>query len=249
MYLADIPAADAASCHPDLNRIGDDIAAFELSDDEKVDILAAVRVHEDPDETETAIIAAARRTADKVRAVTWEMIRDETARDSTMQELSELARKGFPDSVNKIPKNLSEYWRCREGLYEVNGVILYEGRIVIPLRLRNKVSTILHIAHQGTSQMGNRAVDTIFWPGYTADIMTTRKSCTHCEVNAPSQHSQHTVEPFIASAPFEAVATDYCDVKGHHYLILVDRFSNWPVVYSQPRDIQLRGEGSIVRLT
>ena len=170
MYLADIPAADAASRHPDPNRIGDDIAAFELSDDEKVDILAAVRVHEDPDETETAIIAAARRTADKVRAVTWEMIRDETARDSTMQELSELARKGFPDSVNKIPKNLSEYWRCREGLYEVNGVILYEGRIVIPLRLRNKVSTILHIAHQGTSQMGNRAVDTIFWPGYTADL-------------------------------------------------------------------------------
>ena len=79
--------------------------------------------------------------------------------------------------------------------------------------------------------MGNRAVDTIFWPGYTADIMTTRKSCAHCEVNAPSQHSQRTVEPFIASAPFEAVATDYCDVKGHHYLIIVDRFSNWPVVY------------------
>ena len=113
----------------------------------------------------------------------------------------------------------------------MDGVILYEGRILIPPRLRNEVSRILHMAYQGTSQMGNRAVDAIFWPGYTTDIMTTRKSCAHCEVNAPSQNSQRAMEPFITSAPFEAVATDYCDVKGHHYIILVDRFSNWPVVY------------------
>ena len=30
--------------------------------------------------------------------------------------------------------------------------------------------------------------------------------------------------------PFEAVTSDYCQVSGYHYLIIVDRFSNWPEI-------------------
>lgn len=38
------------------------------------------------------------------------------------------------------------------------------------------------------------------------------------------------MEPFVPTYPFKAVATDYCDFNGSHYLITVDRFSNWPEI-------------------
>ena len=36
--------------------------------------------------------------------------------------------------------------------------------------------------------------------------------------------------PTVCEYPFQAVASDFCDFGGSHYLITVDRFSNWPTV-------------------
>ena len=30
--------------------------------------------------------------------------------------------------------------------------------------------------------------------------------------------------------PFQAIVADYFNYKGHHYLVAVDRYSNWPIV-------------------
>ena len=34
----------------------------------------------------------------------------------------------------------------------------------------------------------------------------------------------------MASESFEAIASDYLHLKGHYYVMFVDRFSNWPQV-------------------
>ena len=47
----------------------------------------------------------------------------------------------------------------------------------------------LHAAHQGTSAMTAKAEASIFWPGITEDIQTTRANCLHC--NRWPHHKWH----------------------------------------------------------
>ena len=54
---------------------------------------------------------------------------------------------------------------------------MYGSRVVIPPKLREEVVAHLHSAHQGVSQMNNRANECIFWPGITSDIQAARTLC------------------------------------------------------------------------
>ena len=74
-----------------------------------------------------------------------------------------------------------------------------------PPSLRNKILKALHSAHQGISQMYSRADASFFWPGMTSAISEMCIRCAACNRNAPSH-------------------------AGHNYLVIVDRYSNWPIV-------------------
>ena len=90
---------------------------------------------------------------------------------------------------------------------------MYKLRAVIPSKLREEVLKNLHSAHQGVSQMSNRASECVFWPGITSDIKSARSRCTTCDINAPSQSRMPPADPFIPTAPFQAVASDISSFK------------------------------------
>ena len=69
-------------------------------------------------------------------------------------------------------------------------------RAVIPPKLREEVIAHLHSAHQGVSQMNNRASECVFWPGITSDIQAARSRCTTCDINAPSHAKMPPADPF-----------------------------------------------------
>ena len=81
---------------------------------------------------------------------------------------------------------LDQYLPFCEGNYILDGVILYNDRIVVPVSLRPIVLSALHAAHQSTSAMERRARATVIWPDTTRDIHHVRDSCAHCNCNAPS---------------------------------------------------------------
>ena len=95
--------------------------------------------------------------------------------------------------------------------------------------------------------MNERAKATVFWPGITNDIKKTRDRCQSCWRNAPSQQNLPPMGPFIPTYPFEAVATDYCDFNGSHYLITVDRFSNWPEVIKVKPSSSNAGSSGLIK--
>ena len=115
-------------------------------------------------------------------------------------------------------------------LYTVDGVVLYKNRIVIPSSLRQQILTVLHSAHQGVTSMTARAETTVFWPGITPAITTLRTNCNHCNRMAPSQPN---APPFPSVPPaylFQCVCADFFHHKGVHYLAVVDRYSNCPII-------------------
>ena len=184
----------------------------------------------EPDFMEECIIASVRNALNNIRAVTWDRVKSETIRDHSLQQLKNYIVNSFPESVNQLPTELQPYWQCRDALSVIDEVILVGGRILIPASLRFEVCKILHSAHQGTTAMSERAKATVFWPGITSCISNTRQNCNTCWRIAPSQPHMPPIDPMVPSYPFQAVATDYCDFEGSHYLITVDRFSNWPEV-------------------
>lgn len=96
--------------------------------------------------------------------------------------------------------------------------------------LRKACLTALHAAHQGTSAMTARAETSIFWPGITADIHQLRSSCTTCNRMAPSQAALPPTPPTPSEYPFQCICADYFHYKGHAYLVVVDRYTNWPIL-------------------
>ena len=89
---------------------------------------------------------------------------------------------------------------------------------------------VLHAAHQGVNSMLARAESSVFWPGITPAITDIRARCDHCNRIAPSQPSTPPVLPISPAYPLQCVCADFFRYSGVYYLVVVDRYSNWPLV-------------------
>ena len=184
-----------------------------------------------------------------IRAITWDIVKQETSSDELMRDLCVLINSSFPDEKHELPPELLPYWNTRNNLYIVDGVILMKDQVVIPKSLRSDVTEAfsngpgarilippnlrqeiiqsLHSAHQGVCGMNERAKAGVYWPGITKDIEAVRAACRSCNRSMPSQPRTPPVEPLIPSTPFEAVACDYFKFEGYYYFVAADRLSGW----------------------
>ena len=88
----------------------------------------------------------------------------------------------------------------------------------------------LHVAHQGIILMTASAESSVCWSGITSAIASTRINCNHCNRIAPSQPNAPLIPPTLPSYPFQCICADFSIFKGTHYLCIIDRYSNWPII-------------------
>ena len=162
--------------------------------------------------------------------LTWEQVQAATAMDDDMLTLLECIEDGFPEQRHSLTPRLKPYHHHRCHLSTADGVAIYKDRVIIPKALRKTCLASLHAAHQGVSHMTAKAETSIFWPGITADIHSTRAECAECNRMAPSQAAMPPVPPVPAEYPFQCICADYFTYKTKTYLVIVDRYSNWPIV-------------------
>ena len=165
-----------------------------------------------------------------LRAVDWDRVRLETTSDENLHTLTEIITSGFPSNRQDLPQPLQDYYQYRLDLSTFDGVIFYKDRVVVPPTLREEVLSSLHAAHQGVSSMYARAESSVFWPGITNDISKLRASCNQCNRSAPSNPNAPPTPLTTPEYPFQYICADYFNYKGHNYLVIVDRYSNWPIV-------------------
>lgn len=165
-----------------------------------------------------------------IQSVTWDRVRVATAGDPTMHSLVDLIECGMPEARHAVPATLREFHQYRDDLHTIDGVALFKNRIVMPPSLRPEILAALHSAHQGITSMIARAEDSVFWPGITRDIASKRTECAHCNRMAPSQPSAPPLPLELPTYPFQCVCADFFQYKGCNYLVIVDRYSNWPIV-------------------
>ena len=178
-----------------------------------------------------ATVSAASDTLHSVtNVVTWPMVREATATDPTLSQLMRTLQDGMPKRQS-LPADLRPFHRYSASLSCIDGVILLGQRIVVPISLRKAVLSALHAAHQGIGAMSQRATDSVFWPGISADITRTREECEHCHRIAKSNAMQPPSDITPADYPFQKVCCDYFHHNNTEYVVLVDRYSNWPMVF------------------
>lgn len=161
-----------------------------------------------------------------------EEIQRETMADETLNELSNMIVNGWPSEKYKVPDRLRCYYPFRNELSWQKGLIFRNKQIVIPTRLQKKMIERVHVAHQGMEYTVNFAKENIFWPGMTAQIKETIKSCAACLKYARNQQKQPMQSHITPKYPFQIVSMDIYFSRRPSgsqakYLVTVDHYSDF----------------------
>ena len=80
--------------------------------------------------------------------------------------------------------------------------------------------------------MSLRANTSVYWPGMYTDIVAKRNSCLVCHSIAPSQPDMPPITQEQPLYPFQHICSDYFQLHGHHFCLIVDRYSGWINIHS-----------------
>ena len=157
-------------------------------------------------------------------------VKRETRRDPTLSKVLDFTLNGWTDKPQD--ERLKPYYTRRNEISVENGCLMWGIRVIIPIKLRNKVLDELHEGHLGTVKMKELSRSFFWWPQLGSDIEQLARKCLGCQVHqkAPPKASSHPWE--WPSAPWERIHIDFAGpFMGHMYFIAVDAHSKWPEVH------------------
>ena len=157
-------------------------------------------------------------------------VKRETRRDPTLSKVLDFTLNGWTDKPQD--ERLKPYYTRRNELSVENGCLMWGIRVIIPIKLRNKVLDELHEGHLGIVKMKELSRSFFWWPQLGSDIEQLARKCLGCQVHqkAPPKASSHPWE--WPSAPWERIHIDFAGpFMGHMYFIAVDAHSKWPEVH------------------
>ena len=157
-------------------------------------------------------------------------LRTEGQLDPEYRKLKEAVYKGFPKEKAHLDLDLHPFWPIQADATLCNDIVMVGSRLVIPKSMRPNILKLLHASHQGQTRTLRRARQVVYWPNMTNDIQNVVRSCEHCATLLPSQPVESLMSPTPPKQPLEHVAADLFHLSGWEYLILVDRYSGWPLV-------------------
>ena len=129
-------------------------------------------------------------------------------------------------------ERLKPFYMRRNELLVQNGCLMFGIRVIIPIKLRNKVLDELHVGHIGIVKIKELSRSFFWWPKLNNDMKQLVIKCSGCHVNqkAPPKASLHPWE--WPSAPWEHIHIDFAGpFVGNMFLIAVDAHSKWPEVH------------------
>ena len=154
------------------------------------------------------------------------------AEDDEYQELLRLARAG-----GTLPKKLDAYKGAFDSASIVGtgkkSLLFFEStRVFVPQAHRKRILKLLHSGHCGYSKTLKLAHSLYYWPGLNNAVKQLTESCGPCRERLPSQQRDAPVEQvdILTLYPMSDVGVDLFSLRGKDYVVLVDRYSGYPVV-------------------
>ena len=101
----------------------------------------------------------------------------------------------------------------------------------MPHSERLETLKVLHLGHYVIDKMQLGALETVYWPWINKDILKQYQSCKTCIKYSKSQRSEPLQSHPTQELPWHTVVIDLSETKNSKYLLLVDYYSRFPVLY------------------
>ena len=128
--------------------------------------------------------------------------------------------------TSKVREMLQSYKQYAEEMSFQDGLLLMQGRIVIPATLGLKMLEKVHASHQGIIKCRERAKRSVWWPGLSKHLEEIVRPCGIC-----AKHRIQRAEPMITmevpSRPWKKVVADLFCHKKRTFLLVVDYRSRY----------------------
>ena len=117
----------------------------------------------------------------------------------------------------------------RHNLTIEGDLIVYGYCLLISARMHRSALNQLHESHQrmACTKAMCEAYYRIYWPGLDNDIDNVVLQCKQCQTHLPS-HPKKPLETNLRL--FQEIAADFCHHPGQCYLVILDCFTDWPIV-------------------
>ena len=173
--------------------------------------------------------------------LTLEDMIEESLKDDEYVELREfLTRdKGTPQEA-KLNNDLFNFLKSQISTLSIykGSLLIKNNRIVVPKALRQKVMELSHLSHAAFDRNYRHLTKYFYWPNMNNDVKIHTRSCPQCREYAASQPSK-LWQPDSAKyddyfAPFSHLGMDVFTYDNKNYLIIVCRYSGYPIVEKLP---------------
>ena len=163
--------------------------------------------------------------------LTPDHIRASGRSDNLFPKLIHAINQGFSHKRSLTEPDIRDFWEVRHRLSTDRGLVLMDGRIVIPKSLRTKILHCLHAIHQGVDGMKVGNKDTVCWLGINASIRNFRANCPTCATIAPNQPREPIIMSPATEWRFQQLVMDIFHVGYVAYLACADRLTGWLILY------------------
>ena len=163
-------------------------------------------------------------------AIVWSKIKEATAEDKELTELTETIETGNWEEAKQF---LKPYYEIRDELFVADGVIMRMDRIVPPQSLRQRIIQSAHKqGHLGVSKTKEMIRRKYWFPGMNTRITDMVQSCFDCQIVTDQHHTQPAKMTELPDRPWDVVEADFCGpLPNHKYaLVLTDKYSRYPEV-------------------
>ena len=187
----------------------------------------AVEVEDD----ESQLVAA---LSTRLMAVSHAELVDSVKSDRVMTMLAEQIPRRWPCRIGCVPVDLRPFYRCRDELSLMNGLVFKGERVVVPEGLRSRLVTLAHESHQGIIRTKQRLRAVYWWPGLDAAVEDAVRGCDACAVSDKSAKPRRApLMPVpLPDAAWDKLGIDFIGplqgpLHQRYAVVMIDYYSKW----------------------
>lgn len=174
------------------------------------------------------VFANTERICEVHLALTNKKVRQTVEKDEELQDVM----RNMRNDVKIWPEKLIRYQAFSDKLYEVDGLLMKEEKMVLPHSLRQQAVKLAHFSHPGMSTMKFLLRQGVWWPGMDKDVEDFVKSCPECQLVTPKSIPNPIKFKNLPRNAWEHISMDFStasQTSDWKALVLTDHYSRFLV--------------------